>query len=56
MGKKGEVAVSEKSEMVPLLLDTMCSRDEGTTTWESMYNLLEGEHPRLVETKATTDT
>lgn len=45
-----------KSEMIPLFFDTTCSNDGGTTTWEAMNNLLEEEHLRIVETKATTDS
>jgi len=55
MVKKGNVIASQKPEMVPLFFDTTCSKDGGTSTWETMYNLLEEEQPRPLVTKATTD-
>jgi len=55
MGKKGKATASEKSKMVPLFSDTTCSRDEGTSIWEAMYNLLEEEKPMPLVTKAMED-
>ena len=55
MTKKGKVATSEKSEMIPLFSDTMYSRDGATSTWEVMYYLLEEEKPRPLLAKATFD-
>ena len=55
MGKKGKVVASEKTEMNPLFKDTTCSREGGTSTWEAMYNILEEEEPRIMETKVTVD-
>lgn len=53
--KKGKAVTSEKSEITPLFSDTTCIRDGGTSTWETMYNILEEEEPRLMETKITVD-
>lgn len=39
--------------MTPLYTDTTCNRDANVTTWESIYNLLEKENPRLMEVTAT---
>lgn len=41
--------------MTPLFTDTTCSREGGTSTWEAMYNILEEEQPRILETKVTVD-
>ncbi len=41
--------------MLPLFLDTTCNIDSGTSSWEAMYNLLENEGPRIIQTKATTN-
>jgi len=53
MVKKGKAIVFEKLEMTPLFMDTTCSREGGTSTWEAMYNILEEEQPRIMETKVT---
>lgn len=55
MVKKGKATTFEKSEMVSLFSDTTCSKDEGNSTWEAMYNLLEEEQPRSLVKKATKD-
>jgi len=55
LAKKGKATTSEKSDMIPLFFDTTCNKDEGTTSWEAMYNLLEGEKPRPLVIKATVD-
>lgn len=39
--------------MQPLFYDTTCNKDGMTTYWEAMYNLLEEENPRPLETKTT---
>lgn len=41
--------------MLLLLFDTKCNKDDGTTVWDAMYNLLEEENPTFLETKATTN-
>jgi len=40
MRKKGKVVSFEKIEMTPLFTNTTCSGDGGTSTWETMYNIL----------------
>lgn len=55
MVKKGKGIASEKIEMVSLFSDTTCSKDRGTSTWESMCNFLEEEKPMSLVTKAMTD-
>ena len=55
MAKKGKVTASKKSNIVPLFSNTTCNKDEWTTTWEAMYNLLEEEQPRPLVAKATID-
>lgn len=52
---KGKEVASEKLEMTPLFTDTTCNREGGTSTWEAMYNILEEEAPRIMETKITVD-
>jgi len=54
MGKKSKASSSEEKEMAPLYTNTTCNRDVGIATWESMYNLLEEENPRVMEVTATT--
>ena len=55
MVKNGKAVTFEKSEMSPLFMDTTCNREAGTSTWEAMYNILEEEQPRIMETKITVD-
>jgi len=55
MGKKGKAPASEKIEMSPLFTDNTCSREGGISTWEAMYQLLEDEHPRIMEVTVTAD-
>jgi len=55
MVKKGKAPTSKKSEMTPLFTDTTCNRDVRTSTWETMYQLLEGEQLRILETIVTVD-
>ena len=55
MVKKGKAVVSEKLEMTPLFMDTTCNRDGGISIWDAMYNILEEEQPRILETKVTVD-
>lgn len=55
MAKNGKATASERSDMTPLFSNTTCNKDEGTTSWEAMYNLVEEEKPRPLETKETTD-
>ena len=55
MGKKGKVVASEKTEMTALFRNTTCSREGGTSTWEVMYNILEEDQPRIMETNVTVD-
>jgi len=55
MAKKGKATASEKSNMIPLFSDTTCNKDEGTKSCETMYNLLEEEKLRPLETKETAD-
>ena len=55
MEKKGKSTTSEKAGMIPLFSDTTYSKDGATTSWEAMYNLLEEEKPRPLETKATAE-
>ena len=55
MVKKGKVVISEKSKITPLLMDITCNREGGISTWEAMYNILEEEKPRILETKITFD-
>lgn len=54
MEKRGKAVAFEKSEMIPIFSDTTCSRDGGTSTWETIYDLLEEEKPRPLVAKATT--
>lgn len=51
MVKKGKVVTSEKIEMTPLLMDTTCSKEGVTSTWEDMHNILKEEQLRIMETK-----
>ena len=53
--KKGKAVASEKPEMTPLFLDTTCSKYVGTSTWGTIYNILEEEELRLLETNITVD-
>ena len=53
MVKKGKAVASEKSEMTPLFMDTTCNKEAGMSTWEVMYQLLEEEQPRILETTIT---
>jgi len=55
MGKKGKAVASKKTEMTPLFVDTTCSGEGGTSTCETMYNILEEEQPRIMETNAIVD-
>lgn len=55
MVNKGKAVASKKLEMTPLFEDTTCNRDGGTSTWEAMYNILEEEQPRIMQTKITVD-
>lgn len=55
MAKKGKAIASEKSYMTPLFSNTTCNKDIGTTSWEAMYNILEEEKPKPLETKATAN-
>lgn len=55
MGKKGKVVASDKTEMTPLFADTTCSKEGGTSMWETMYNILEEEQPRIMETNIAVD-
>lgn len=55
MGKKGKAPASEKSEITPLFIDTSCTREARTSTWEGMYRLLEEENPRVMEVTVIVD-
>ena len=55
MGKKGKAPVTEKTEMMPLFIDTNCTREAGISTWEGMYSLLEEENPRVMEVTVTAN-
>lgn len=55
MVKKGKAPMSEKLEMTPLFTYTTYNQDVGTSTWESMYQLLEEEQLRIIEVTVTTD-
>ena len=55
MVKKVKVVSSEKLEMNPLFTDTTCNREGVTSLWEAMYNILEEEQPRFMETRITVD-
>lgn len=55
MVKKGKAVASEKSEMTPLFTNTICNREGGTSIWEAMYNILEKEQLRIMETKIIVD-
>lgn len=43
MVKKGKAHAFEKLKMTPLFTDITCNQDAGTSTWETMYRLLEEE-------------
>lgn len=45
MGKQRKAPVSEKTEMTPVFMEKICTREVGISTWEGMYNLLEEENP-----------
>jgi len=55
MGKKGKVVASKKTKMTPLFKNTTCNREGGTSAWETMYNILEEEQPRIMEINVTFD-
>lgn len=55
MGKKGKAPTSEKTEMIPLFIDTGCTKDAGISIWEAMYKLLEEENPRIMKVTVTAD-
>lgn len=55
MVKKGKAVTSKKIEMTPLFTDTTCSIEGGTSTSEAMYNIMEEEQLRIMETKVTVD-
>ena len=55
MVKKGKAPASEKSEMTPLFIDTTCNQVASKSTWETMYQILEEEQLRLMETTVTVD-
>jgi len=55
MEKKGKAVVFEKLEMTPLFTDITCSKEGGTSTWEAMYNILEEDQLRILETKVIVD-
>ena len=55
MVNKGKAIISKKSKMTPLFTDTTCNREGGTYTWESMYNIMEEEQPRILEMKIIVD-
>jgi len=54
MAKKGKAIASKKSDMVPLFFDITRNKGRGTTTLETMYNLLEEEKPRPLVKNATS--
>ena len=58
-GKKyGEATQSSMFDVTtipPLFSDTTCTIDRGTSSWEAMYNLLENEGPKKIQTEATTN-
>lgn len=43
------------TEIPPLFLDTTCTIDNETSSWETMYQLLESEGPKVIQRVATTD-
>ena len=55
MGKKRKDGASEKTKMTPPFTDTTCSIEGGTSTWEIMYNIVEEEQPRIMETNVIVD-
>lgn len=54
MGKRSKTPSSEEKEMAPLYRDITSNGDVGISTWESMYNLLEKENPRIMEVTDAT--
>ncbi len=42
-------------KMPPLFSDTTCTIDSGRSSWESMYQLLESEGPKVIQRVATID-
>jgi len=54
--KKQSIVESELTEMAPIFSDTVCSSDEGETTWEVIYNRLEDKRPKIIVTRVKIDS
>jgi len=55
MVKKGKAIASKKLELTSLFTDNTCNKEAGTSTWETMYQLLEEEQLRILETMIRVD-
>lgn len=65
MTKKGKKALetsqltpssSNVTEMPPLFSHTTCTIGSGTSSWESIYQLLESEGPKVIQRVSITNT
>ena len=48
-------ASTERTKMLRLFTDTTCGPESGSSSWKSMYKLLEDEKPNKVQRKETVD-
>ena len=54
--RKQTIVDTEFTEMAPIFVDIVCNVVGGTTAWEVIYNRLEDECPKIIVTRATTDS
>lgn len=53
--KSKQSSTFDVTEIPPLFSDMRCTIDNSTSSWEIMYQLLESEGPKIIQSKTTTD-